>query len=136
MKIPVWNGSNHAITTRITHILAFQNLQDLWSRAGSPSSKSVACRATDAGQTDAPVHLCGLLAHRGGWTRGTDMRARLRVKVDARHKIPPSVRPLGFVAIYRLVHKWLLSLLLSSLPYLPPCWNYGQVRWKTSTKMV
>ena len=26
------------------------------------------------------------------------------------YKIPPSVRPLGFVAIYRLVHKWLLLL--------------------------
>ena len=26
------------------------------------------------------------------------------------NKIPPSVRPLGFVAIYRLVHKWLLLL--------------------------
>ncbi len=26
------------------------------------------------------------------------------------HKIPPSVRPLGFVAIYGLVHKWLLLL--------------------------
>ena len=26
------------------------------------------------------------------------------------NKIPPSVRPLGFVAIYRLVHKWLLVL--------------------------
>ena len=47
--------------------------------------KSVACRATDAGQTDAAMHLCGLLAHRGGWARGTDARACLRVKVDARH---------------------------------------------------
>ena len=51
----------------------------------SPSAKSVACRATDAGQTDAALHLCGLLAHRGGWARRTDARARLRVKVDARH---------------------------------------------------
>ncbi len=51
----------------------------------SPSAKSVACRATDAGQTDAALHLCGLLAHRGGWARGTAARARLRVKVDTRH---------------------------------------------------
>ena len=47
--------------------------------------KSVACRATDAGQPDAALHLCGLLAHRGGWARGTAARARLRVKVDTRH---------------------------------------------------
>jgi len=38
----------------------------------------------NAGQTDAALHLCGLLAHRGGWARRTDARARLRVKVDAR----------------------------------------------------
>ena len=30
------------------------------------------------------------------------------------NKIPPSVRPLGFVAIYRLVHKWLLLLFVPS----------------------
>ena len=60
-------------------------LQDLWSARASPSAKSVACRATDAGQPDAALHLCGLLAHRGGWARRTDARARLRVKVDTRH---------------------------------------------------
>ncbi len=79
------HANNHTNNHTDNHILAFQNLQDLWSHAGSPLEKSVACRATDAGQTDAALHLCGLLAHRGGWARRTDARARLHVKVDAHH---------------------------------------------------
>jgi hypothetical protein len=41
--------------------------------------------------------------------------------LERRHcnKIPPSVRPLGFVAIYRLVHKWLLSLSVPNLTSVP-----------------
>jgi hypothetical protein len=35
------------------------------------------------------------------------------------NKIPPSVRPLDFVAIYRLVHKWLLSLFVPNLTSVP-----------------
>ena len=38
-----------------------------------------------------------------------DVAANLSM-FSTNHKIPPSVRPLGFVAIYRLVHKWLLLL--------------------------
>ena len=32
------------------------------------------------------------------------------IKTNGENKIPPNVRPLGFVAIYRLVSKWLLLL--------------------------
>jgi hypothetical protein len=49
--------------------------------------------------------------------------------VDACYnKIPPSARPLGFVTIYRPIHKWLLSLLRrSSQPYFCPFLIYPGV---------
>ena len=65
--------NNHANNHTDNHILAFQNL----------ASRSVVARrrkASPAGhptQTDAALHLCGLLAYRGGWARGlTYNRAR------------------------------------------------------------
>ena len=48
------------LNTRITMFWpSKRTTTDLWSHVVSPSVKSVDCRATDAGQTDAALHLCG-----------------------------------------------------------------------------
>ena len=79
-----------------------------WSRAALPLRAFLVCVKRDS---SSPFPFFFFFLSGGPGLAGWILYLSASLVVDACcNKIPPNVRPLGFVAIYRLVSKWLLLL--------------------------
>ena len=110
-KIP--SGSKKSLKEKFSATGLAQELQvelSLVSRCHPPACILVCVKHESLGPFPFPFFPSG-----GPGLAGWILYRSASLVVDACcNKIPPSVRPLGFVAIYRLVHKWLLLLFVPS----------------------
>ena len=107
-KIP--SGSKKSLKEKFSATGLAQELQvEFWlvSRCPPPACIFGVCQA----RLFEPLSLFFFFLSGGPGLAGWILYRSASLVVDACcNKIPPNVRPLGFVAIYRLVSKWLLLL--------------------------